>query len=339
MKKCLPLPYRNWWKAEPFHDVFSAPLRYLSAHELDDTFGTRFEGTVLRMLAGGGWMPEPFHERACGTSPKPLQEHTAGMVPEGRKSTLGEYARHLSGIVSRDDPGNRSGSGLIPYRHHSETQPVPCLAMSSGIVSNPLHKTVPVAVVSVTLLPHLSMTTFLTVKEAAKLVGKSPSSIRRILYPILEDNRHPDRHHIEPDVATAKSLRVKGENFAWKISEELLRREMPEGESKPSSDSKSNSQNGDDHSDAIIEILRGQLTIKDQQIAAANDVIKGLSERVREGNILMGSLQQQLAPPDLMNRKKNDVVDTNAPSAKPEKGSEALDVPTKKTHWLFKKIF
>lgn len=261
------------------------------------------------------------------------------MVPERWKSTFGEHARYLSGIVSRDHPGNRSGSGIVPYRHPSATHAVPCLGRLSGTVSNPLPKTLPVAVVSNTLLPHLFMTTFLTVKEAAKLVGKSLSSIRRILYPILEDNRHPDRHHIEPDVATAKALRVKGENFAWKISEELLRREMPEGETKSGSDSKSSTQSGDDHADAIIEILRGQLDIKDQQIAAANDVIKGLSERVREGNILMGSLQQQLAPPDQTNRNKKDVVEADAPSAKPEKGSEASDVPTKKTHWLFKKIF
>ena len=183
------------------------------------------------------------------------------------------------------------------------------------------------------------MTTFLTVKEAAKLVGKSPSSIRRILYPILEDNRHPDRRHIEPDVATAKTLRVKGENFAWKISEELLRREMPAGETKPGSDSKSGPQNGDDHSDAIIEILRGQLTIKDQQIAAANDVIKGLSERVREGNILMGSLQQQLSPPDSTNRNKKDVVETDTPSSKPEKGSDVPHESPKKTPWWNRKIF
>ena len=181
------------------------------------------------------------------------------------------------------------------------------------------------------------MTNFLTVKEAAKLTGKSPSSIRRILYPILEDNRHPDRHHIEPDVATAKSLRVQGENFAWKISEELLRREVPEGGVKPKGESKSRGI-GDDQSAAIIEILRGQLDIKDQQISAQNDVIKGLSERVREGNILMGSLQQQLSPPDTAKRSKSDAVATDASSstAETEKGSDA---PAKKPHWLFTKLF
>ncbi len=183
------------------------------------------------------------------------------------------------------------------------------------------------------------MAKFLTVKEAAQLTGKSPSSVRRILYPILEDNRHPDRHHIEPDVATAKSLRVQGENFAWKISEELLRREMPEGGPKSGSESKPGAHSGNDQSAAIVEILRKQLDIKDQQIAAANDVIKGLSERVREGNILMGSLQQQLAPPDTTNRNKSNVVETEAPSSKPEKGSGGVESEITKTPWWQRKIF
>lgn len=183
------------------------------------------------------------------------------------------------------------------------------------------------------------MAKFLTMKEAAQLTGKSPSSIRRIIYPILEDDKHPDRSQIEPDVEEAKALRIKGENFAWKISEKLLRREVPEGGTKPGSESKSSTHNGDDHSDAIIEILRGQLTIKDQQIAAQNDVIKGLSERVREGNILMGTLQQQLSPPTTANRNNTDIVDTNTPSSKPEKGSDVSDTPTKKPHWLFTKLF
>ena len=73
------------------------------------------------------------------------------------------------------------------------------------------------------------MANFLTVKEAAQRVGKSSSSIRRIIYPILEDDRHPDRVHIEPDVETATALRLKGESFPWKLSEDLLRRAVPEG--------------------------------------------------------------------------------------------------------------
>lgn len=178
----------------------------------------------------------------------------------------------------------------------------------------------------------------LSVKEAANITGKSPSSIRRIIYPILANDQHPDRHHIEPDVEAAKSLRIKGENFAWKISEELLQRVAPEAGTKTKSEPRMNA-TGDGQSGAIIEILRKQLDIKDQQIAVQNDVIKGLSERVREGNILMGSLQRQLSPPESAKRHKSDVVETDAPLSKTEKGSDAQQTPTKKTHWLFKKLF
>lgn len=183
------------------------------------------------------------------------------------------------------------------------------------------------------------MTTFLTVKAAAIFSNRSPSSVRRIIYPILEDNRHPDRHHIEPDVATAKSLRVKGENFAWKVSEEFLRRMMAEEGTKPTTESKPASKIVLDQSAAMLEIFRKQLDIKDQQIAAQNEVIKGLSERVREGNILMGSLQQQLSLTDGSARNKSGVVDADRSVQKPEKGSDADPKSPEKTHWLFRKIF
>ena len=180
------------------------------------------------------------------------------------------------------------------------------------------------------------MTNFLTVKEAATRTGKSPSSVRRIIYPILEVDRHPDRHHIEPDVKTAKALRIKGENFAWKISEELLNRESPDGGARVKSDSKVGT---DTQSAVLVEIFRKQLDIKDQQIAAQNDVIKGLSERLREGNILMGTLQRQLSPPDSATRETSAVVEADAPTPKPEKGSDASETEMKKTPWWLRKIF
>ena len=68
---------------------------------------------------------------------------------------------------------------------------------------------------------------FLTMKEAALLVGKSASSIHRIIEPIKRDDKHSDRGHVQPSVEEVMNLRMKGENFAWRISEELLRREIP----------------------------------------------------------------------------------------------------------------
>ena len=71
------------------------------------------------------------------------------------------------------------------------------------------------------------MALFLTVKAAAQITGKSPSSIRRIIYPIIKNDAHTDRTHIRPTIDEVLKLRVKGENFAWRLSEELLRREAP----------------------------------------------------------------------------------------------------------------
>jgi len=171
---------------------------------------------------------------------------------------------------------------------------------------------------------------FITVREAAKLTGMSPSSVRRVIYPILEKEKHPDRQLIEPNIRTAKELRLAGQNFAWKVSKELLMREMnteKKGRAKASSSS----------SDAspIIEILQRELEIKNRQIEQQNDVIKGLSERVREGNILMGSLQKHLSLPT-----------TSAhPGARILSESEIADVPpstgptTIKRKGIFRTIF
>lgn len=183
------------------------------------------------------------------------------------------------------------------------------------------------------------MAKFLTVKEAAKVTGKSSSSIRRIIYPILKNDKHPDRSQIQPDAEQARALRIKGENFAWKISEKVLRREVPEGSVKSSSESKSLASSPNDGSATLIDMLRGELEIKNQQIATQNELMKGLSERLHEGNILIGSLQQQLAITDGSNRKRSGTVDAESTSEKPQQGNDVAGESPKKTHWLFRKIF
>jgi hypothetical protein len=166
------------------------------------------------------------------------------------------------------------------------------------------------------------MARFLTVKEAARLIGKSPSSIRRIIYLILEKDQHPDRRHIHPTPEDAKALRLKGENFPWEISEELLRREVPEGARKSADESRPGTPPGRDGSAAVIEMLRRELDIKNRQIETQNELLKGLTERLREGNILIGSLQRQLSLPDAASRNRVDIVDAKPDAPKPEKGSD-----------------
>ena len=173
------------------------------------------------------------------------------------------------------------------------------------------------------------METFLTVKEAARSTGKSPSSIRRIVYPIIHDDAHPDREHIQPTIEEVMQLRMKGENFAWRVSEELLRREIPAEADQKKTNPNSSTRSAAHAEGDLLAVLRDELQIKNQQItqqgeliARQMELINGLSERLREGNILMGTLQQRLSLPD--GRTGNQPISAKAkraPSTHPEKGS------------------
>jgi hypothetical protein len=182
------------------------------------------------------------------------------------------------------------------------------------------------------------MPKFFTVKEAAAQSGKSDSAIRRIIYPILENPKHPDRVHIEPSPKEALALRMRGENFPWRISDDFLRRIMAD-EPKKKSGPKSTVAS-DASASVMIEMLRKELEIKNQQIAAQNqqitsqnELMKGLSERMRESNILIGSLQQRLGLTDGSEKKQTASGDNS------EKGSIASQPPPKKTPWYRMKIF
>lgn len=168
------------------------------------------------------------------------------------------------------------------------------------------------------------MSSFLTVKEAALLMGKSPSSIRRIIYPIVESDQHPDRPQIQPSVEDVLRLRMQGENFAWRISEELLRREVRVDPTAEKGSRESRAEPPRERDDALVEMLRGELEIKNGQITQQSDLIarqmeliSGLSERLREGNVLLGSLQQQLTLGDGRGRTGTGVVDADTQSSKP----------------------
>jgi len=59
---------------------------------------------------------------------------------------------------------------------------------------------------------------------------------------------------------------------------------------------------------------------KNRQIETQNELLKGLSERLREGNILIGSLQQQLALPEAAHHQRQDVVQSSAEPMRAEEG-------------------
>lgn len=132
------------------------------------------------------------------------------------------------------------------------------------------------------------MTKFLTINEAADLSGKAEITIRRLIRTIVKDDKSDQRCMVQPDVKEVAKLKKSKKPFAWKIAEELVKEKyMSDGTKKT---------NAADA--AIIETLRNQLKVKDKQIDSLTDIVQELNERVREGNILMGSLQQHLALPE-----------------------------------------
>lgn len=148
------------------------------------------------------------------------------------------------------------------------------------------------------------MTTFLTVKDAARHIGRSPSAVRRIIHPIIKDDQHPDRLHVQPSIQEARELRLKGENFAWRVSQELLDQRAP---AKPRPDDRRATAGGAPADPALRELIgmlreqvqqsQKQLEVKDHQIASLTEITHNLNERLREGNILIGTLQRQLSLP------------------------------------------
>ena len=76
---------------------------------------------------------------------------------------------------------------------------------------------------------------------------------------------HPDRKHIRPTVDEVAKLRVKGENFAWRVSEDFLRREVPIGEASSKPGSASHGATAAAGSDALIDMLRKELDIVDAE--------------------------------------------------------------------------
>ena len=86
-------------------------------------------------------------------------------------------------------------------------------------------------------------------------------------------------------------------------------------------------------------MLRKELEIKNAQIATQNDLLIGLSERLREGNILMGTLQQQFSLSDGSGRNKSNVVEAKQPAASPKQGTDPSEETPKKKHWLFRELF
>lgn len=113
---------------------------------------------------------------------------------------------------------------------------------------------------------------------------------------------------IEPSAADVDRLTAAGVQFTWRVTEELVRRELGEPE-RPAESPASAAGAGEspewlsfiqritDAKEKAEERLFEQLRVKDEQIAAKDTQIAELAARLRESNILMQALQKQLPEP------------------------------------------
>lgn len=158
-------------------------------------------------------------------------------------------------------------------------------------------------------------TPFMTIAEACEKTGRSASTIRRLIKSIADDDKHADRAAIEPSPKEVAAYKKKSENFTWRIREDVLLREF-KGALKEAKKEVSEAK-GD-----ILDILQNELHLKNQQIEKQWEVIHALNDRLREGNILMGSLQKRLALP-MADAQESQVVDSPATESSMETATVA----------------
>jgi len=161
--------------------------------------------------------------------------------------------------------------------------------------------------------------THLTISQAARLAGVSTSTIRRLVKKITtesdtdaatdSDAEHPDRSAITPSSREITRLKQAGEQYTYRISEELIQREFPapdsataDSASQPGTSSADDQLNGGGE---LIDLLKDQLTIfqqqlteKDEQLRRRDKHILELSERVKESHVLQKQLQDHWQLPE-----------------------------------------
>ena len=145
------------------------------------------------------------------------------------------------------------------------------------------------------------MADFVPIREATRVTGMSVTTLRRFIRAIIADPKNPDRDQLLPTVEDVRRMKAAGQQFTWQISAELLKREFPETTPKPKTDTRGEfGPLGE-----VVSLLRDQLQsaaeqlkVKDTQIASQVEIIHSLNERIHEGNVLMATVQKQLALPE-----------------------------------------
>lgn len=139
---------------------------------------------------------------------------------------------------------------------------------------------------------------FLTISEAEKFTGKSRSTLRRFIDGIVKVEQAADRHLLLPTEADVRALRAQNQPFAWKISEELLRRQfLKPAETPAASGGEGSGEPGSSESSRLVAVLEKSILVLERELNEKNSQIAAMNERLRESNVLMKDLQSRLALP------------------------------------------
>lgn len=169
---------------------------------------------------------------------------------------------------------------------------------------------------------------YLTISEAAEKTRRSESTVRRVIHSIAKE-KHPDRGLLQPSIGEVKEFKKKGENFTWKIAEEVLLRNLQRVQEQEKKKTTPFSSNVDVE---ILAMLKHELEQKSKHIEKQWEVIASLNERLREGNILMGTLQKRLAIPEASTPSESVLEAVTLKPSPPDRraGAEASVKPPKK---------
>jgi hypothetical protein len=124
---------------------------------------------------------------------------------------------------------------------------------------------------------------FIDIDEFAKLVNKSTSTIRRNIKNLSEKDKYRFIRRV-PVIGSGGEKILLSKSWISNFAKHEQASESLE--------------NDQQNNDSIIEILRGQLAIKDTQISSLSEANKELIERLKEVNYTLANTQKQLSAPN-----------------------------------------
>ena len=183
---------------------------------------------------------------------------------------------------------------------------------------------------------------FITLKEAGKLVGVSPMTIRRYAFRLLKSKKDEVRANVKVPSKT---------NYPYKIAKDKVLKKFDKKQVKESynGDNENVKENLTNINNKLLQTLTEQLKVKDEQIKAKDGQINDLSERLKESHVLLLGQPKTSPEPTVFEDQEETKPDAKTTYSEPSeedrqeiigKGPPAVTKPTEgENKGLMKKLF